>query len=73
MAHHLSRITGQPVRALLQDREDEHKARLDARRRDVQLVVGDEALLTRLTHPYPGSPVLLSPRWMGPFKVVMVI
>ena len=68
VAHHLSRVTGE-VRALLQERQDERKARLDARRRDVQFVVGDEVLLDTAHTPLP-SRSLLSPRWMGPFTVV---
>ena len=57
------------VRALLQARQDQRKAELDAHRRDVQFAVGDEVLLDTEHTPLP-SRSLLSPRWMGPFKVL---
>ena len=50
------------VRALLQARQDRRKAELDASRRDVQFAVGDEVLLD--------TEHTLSPRWMGPFRVL---
>ena len=59
------------VRALLQERhwQDRRKAELDATRRDVQFAVGDEVLLDTEHTPLP-SRSLLSPRWMGPFRVL---
>ena len=67
-AHLMSRVTAE-VRALLQARQDQRKAELDAHRRDVQFAVGDEVLLDTEHTPLP-SRSLLSPRWMGPFKVL---
>ena len=64
----MDHVTGE-VRALLQERQDERKARLDPRRRDVQLAPGDEVLLDTSHAPLP-SRSLLSHRWMGPFKVL---
>ena len=64
----MSRVTAE-VRALLQARQDQRKAELDAHRRDVQFSVGDEVLLDTEHTPLP-SRSLLSPRWMGPFKVL---
>ena len=64
----LAQVTGE-VRALLQERQDRRKAELDAHRRDVRLAVGDEVLLDTEHSPLP-SRSLLSPRWMGPFKVL---
>ena len=57
------------VRALLQERQDRRKAGLDKHRRDVRFAVGDEVLLDTDHAPLP-SRLLLSPRWMGPFKVL---
>ena len=57
------------VRALLQERQDRRKAELNAHRRHVQFAVGDEVLLETEHTPLP-SRSLLSPRWMGPFKVL---
>ena len=57
------------VRALLQERQDRRKEELDASRRDVQFAVGDEVLLDTEHTPLP-SRSLLSPRWMGPFRVL---
>ena len=68
VAHLMSQVT-EEVRALLQERQDARKARLDVHRRDVQFAVGDEVLLDTTHTPLP-SRSLLSPRWMGPFKVV---
>jgi hypothetical protein len=45
------------------------KAEFDAHRRDVRFAVGDEVLLDKEYTPLP-SRSLLSPRWMGPFKVL---
>ncbi len=67
VAHHMARVTGE-VRALVQEHQDDRKALLDARRRDVQFAVGDEVLLDTAHTPVP-SRSLLSPRWMGPFLV----
>ena len=64
-AHLMGRIPAE-VRALLQERQDRRKAELEAHRRDVPFAVGDEALLD--TEHAQLS--LLSPRWMGPFKVL---
>ena len=57
------------MRALLQARQDRRKAELDASWRDVQFAAGDEVLLDTEHTPLP-SRSLLSPRWMGPFKVL---
>jgi len=54
------------VRALLQERQDARKARLDPGRRDVQFVPGDLVLLDFDRIPLP-SRGLLSPRWQGLF------
>ena len=64
----MGRVT-EEVRALLQERQDRRKAELDAHRRDVRFAVGDEVLLDTEHAPLP-SRSLLSPRWMGPFKVL---
>ena len=68
VARLMDHVTGE-VRALLQERQDERKARLDPHRRDVQLAPGDEVLLDTSHTPLP-SRSLLSHRWMGPFKVL---
>ena len=72
-AHLMGRISGitAEVRALLQERQDRRKAELDAHRREVQFkfAVGDEVLLDTEQSSLP-SRSLLSPRWMGPFKVL---
>ena len=57
------------MQALLQERQDRRKAELDAARRDVHFALGDEVLLDTEHTPLP-SRSLLSPRWMGPFKVL---
>ena len=62
------RVT-EEVRALLQERQDRRKAELDASRRDVQFDVGNGVLLDMEDAPLP-SRSLLSPRWMGPFRVL---
>jgi hypothetical protein len=64
----MGRVTAE-VRALLQERQDRRKAELDAARRDVHFALGDEVLLDTEHTPLP-SRSLLSPRWMGPFKVL---
>ena len=64
----MGRVTAE-VRALLQERQDRRKEELDAHRRDVRFAVGDEVLLDTEHAPLP-SRSLLSPRWMGPFKVL---
>jgi hypothetical protein len=64
----MARATAE-VRALLQERQDQRKAALDAHRRDVQFAAGDEVLLDTEHTPLP-SRSLLSPRWMGPFTVL---
>ena len=64
----MGRVTAE-VRALLQERQDRRKEELDASRRDVQFAVGDEVLLDTEHTPLP-SRSLLSPRWMGPFRVL---
>ena len=63
----MGRVT-EEVRALLQERQDRRKAGLDASQRDVQFDVGDKVLMYTERTPLP-SPLLLSPRWMGPFRV----
>ena len=57
------------VLTLLQELQDRRKAELDARLRDVQFAAGDEVLLDTEHTPLP-SRSLLSPSWMGPFKVL---
>ena len=57
------------VHALLQARQDQRKAELDAHRRDIQFAVGDEVLLDT-EHTQLPSRLLLPPQWMGPFKVL---
>ena len=57
------------VRALLQEHQDHRKAALDQRRRAVYSEVGDEVLLDTTHTPLP-SRDKLSPRWMGPFKIL---
>ena len=69
-AHLMTRVTAE-VRALLQERQDQRKAEHDAHRRDVRFAVGDEVLLDTEHTPLP-SRSLLSPRWMGPFKVLAI-
>jgi hypothetical protein len=64
----MSRVTTE-VRALLQERQDRRKAEFDAHWRDVRFAAGDEVLLDTEHTPLP-SRSLLSPRWMGPFKVI---
>jgi hypothetical protein len=64
----MARVTTE-VRALLQERQERRKAAADRHRRDVQFAVGDEVLLDTEHTPLP-SRSLLSPRWMGPFKVL---
>ena len=66
-AHLICWVTAE-VCALLQARQDRRKAELDAHRRDVQFAVGDEVLLDTEHTPLPSRP--LSPRWMGPLKVL---
>jgi hypothetical protein len=64
----LAQVTGK-VLALMQERQDRRKAELDSHRRDVRFTVGDKVLLDTKHTPLP-SRSLLSPRWMGPFKVL---
>jgi hypothetical protein len=64
----LEQVTGE-VLALLQERQDRRKAELDAHRWDVRFAVGEEVLLDTEHTPLQ-SRSLLSPRWMGPFKVL---
>ena len=45
------------------------KEELDSSRRDEQFAVGDEVLLDTEHTPLP-SRSLLSPRWMGPFRIL---
>ena len=68
MARLMDQITGE-VRALLQERQDARKARLDPGRRDVSFSPGDEVLVDTSHTPLP-SRTPLSPRWMGPFSVL---
>ena len=68
-ATHLMGSMTAEVQALLQEHLDRCKAELDASRRDVQFAVGDEVLLDTEHTPLP-SRSLLSPRWMGPFRVL---
>jgi len=64
----MGRVTAE-TRALLQERQDARKARLDPRRRDVRFAPGDQVLLNSERTPLP-SRGLLSPRWVGPFTVL---
>ena len=57
------------VRALLQERQDARKARLDPGRWDVQFVQGNLVLLDVYSIQLP-SRGLLSPSWQGPFLIV---
>ena len=57
------------MRALLQERKERRKEELDASRRDVQFAVEDEGQLDTEHTPLP-SRSLLSPRLMGPFRVL---
>jgi hypothetical protein len=62
------RVT-EEVRALLQECQARRKAEYDAHRRDVQFAVGEEVLVYTEDTPLP-SRSLLSPRRMGPVKVL---
>ncbi len=64
----MQRVTAE-VLALLQKRQDRRKAELDAARRDVQFAPADEVLFDTEHTPLP-SRSLLSPLWMGSFKVL---
>ena len=68
VARHMDLVTGE-VRALVQESQADRKARLDPRRRDVQFRPGAEVLLDTSHTPLP-SRDKLSPRWMGPFRVL---
>ena len=68
VAHHMDLVTGE-VRALVQESQADRKARLDPRRRDVKFRPGAEVLLDTSHTPLP-SRDKLSPRWMGPFRVL---
>ena len=68
MALLMARVTAE-TRALLQERQDARKARLDPRRRDVRFAQGNQVLLDSERTPLP-SRGLLSPRWVGPFTVL---
>jgi hypothetical protein len=57
------------VQALLQERQDRRKAEFDSHRRDVRFAEEDKVLPDTEHTPLP-SRSLLSPRWMGPFKVL---
>ena len=63
----MSRVTGE-VRAMLQERQDSRKARLDVHRRDVQFVVGDEVLLDTTHTPLPSRSLLSPPAVDGPLQ-----
>ena len=68
LARLMDHVTGE-VRALLQERQDTRKARLDPGRRDVRFEPGDEVLLDTSHTPLPSRGSLAS-RWMGPFQVL---
>jgi hypothetical protein len=68
LAQHMSLVTGE-VRGLMLESQLARKARLDPHRRDVQFKPGDEVLLDTTHTPLP-SRDKLSPRWMGPFRVL---
>ena len=59
IARLMDHVTGE-VRALLQERQDERKARLDPGRRDVRFEPGDEVLLDTTHTPLPSSGPLSS-------------
>jgi hypothetical protein len=54
--------------------QQRQKAYADAKRRDVDFVVGQEVLLStvNIRPKFKGSPKLL-PKWIGPYKIVKVI
>ena len=53
----MARVTSK-TRALLQERQDARKARLDPRRRDVRFAPGDQVLLdSECTPPLPRAPL----------------
>ena len=65
----MGRVT-EEVRALLPERQDRRKAELDTARRDAQFDVGDEVDTEHTQHTPLSSRSRLSPRWMGPFRVL---
>ena len=69
MARLMERITSE-VRVLLQDRQDQRKARLDPGRRNVTFAPGDEVLVDTSHKPLP-SRAQRSPSRMGPFRFVV--
>ena len=68
LARHMSVVTDE-VRSLMHESQAARKARLDPTRRDVRFKPGDEVLLDTTFSPLP-SRDKLSPRWMGPFRVL---
>ena len=68
LAQHMSLVRGE-VRGLMLESQLARKARLDPHRRDVQFKPGDEVLLDTTHTPLP-SRDKLSPRRMGPFRVL---
>jgi hypothetical protein len=64
----MARVTAE-VLALLQERQVQRKAALDAHLRDVQFAAGDEVLLDTKYTPLP-SRSLLVPPLDGPFTVL---
>ena len=68
VARLMDHVTGE-VRALLHESQALRKARMDPHRKDVQFSPGDEVLLDTAHTPLP-SRDRLSPRWMGPFRVL---
>ena len=66
----MDHVTGE-VRVLLHESQALRKARMDLHRKDVQFSPGDEVLLDTAHTPLRlPSRDRLSPRWMGPFRVL---
>ena len=62
-------VVSDEVRGLMHESQAARKARWDPTRRDVRFKPGDEVLLDTTFSPLP-SRDKLSPRWMGPFRVL---
>jgi hypothetical protein len=68
LARHMA-VVSDEVRGLMHESQAARKARWDPTRRDVRFKPGDEVLLDTTFSPLP-SRDKLSPRWMGPFRVL---
>lgn len=64
----------QQAKLAMEAAQQRQKAYADAKRRDVDFVVGQEVLLStvNIRPKFKGSPKLL-PKWIGPYKIVKVI